>query len=130
MSSAQSSQIHELEQQWYKESGEIIPQIREDQSKLQKAFADHDADPVQVMGIQHQVARRREQLQSLATQNFLAKKKVLNDAQKKQLEDLVRVAVANRKSQMFPGSQTEVMPDKIQSLMQRVRDIWPVNSDH
>jgi len=130
LTAAQSSQIRELEQQWFKESSEIIPQIKEDQSKLQRAMADHSADGVQVIAVQQSVGRKREQLQSLAMQNFLAKKKVLNDAQKKQLEDMVRTAVQNRKNQMNPGSQTEVMPDKIQSLMQRVRDIWPVNSDH
>jgi Spy/CpxP family protein refolding chaperone len=127
---AQSEQIKQLEQQWYKESAEIIPQVKEDQVKLQRSLADHGADGVQVISLQQQVSRKKEQLNSLAMQNFLAKKKVLNEDQKKQLEDMVRIAVANRKSQMFPGSQTEVMPDKIQSLMQRVRDIWPVNSDH
>jgi len=127
---AQSNQIKQLDQQWFKESGEIIPQIREEQSKYQKALADHNADPVQVMTLQQAVARKKEQLNSIAMQNFLAKKKVLDDAQKKQLEDMVRVVVANRKSQMYPGSQTEVMPDKIQSLMERMRNIWPVNSDH
>jgi len=130
LSADQSNQIKQLEQQWYKESGEIIPQIKEDQVKLQRALADHNADGVQVLALQQAVSRKKEQLNSIAMQNYLAKRKVLNEEQKKQLEDMVRVAVANRKNQMFPGSQTEVMPDKIQSLMQRVRDIWPVNSDH
>ena len=130
LTASQSAQIQQLEQQWYKESGEIIPLIREDQSKLQRTIGDHNADPVQVLALQQQVARRKEQLNSVAMQNFLNKKKVLDSSQKKQLEDMFRIAVQNRKSQMFPGSQTEVMPDKIQSLMQRVRDIWPVNSDH
>jgi len=127
---AQSNQLKQLEQQWFRESGEIIPQIRDDQNKLQKALADHNADPVQVMTLQQAVARRKEQLNSLAMQNFLAKKKVLDDGQKKQLEDMVHVAVANRKNQMYPGSQTEVMPDKIQGLMEKVRNIWPINNDH
>ncbi|MBS1993792.1 MAG: hypothetical protein JSS83_24920 [Cyanobacteria bacterium SZAS LIN-3] len=130
LSPAQSSQIKQLDQQWYRESGEIIPLIKDDQSKLQRALADHNADPVQVMTLQQSVARRKEQLNSIAMQNFLAKKKVLDEGQKKQLEDMVHIAVQNRKNQLYPGSQTEVMPDKIQSLMQRVRDIWPVNSDH
>jgi len=130
LTSAQSTQLKTLEQQWFRESSEIIPQIRDDQSKLQKAIADHNADPVQVMTLQQAVARRKEQLNSLAMQNFLAKKKVLDEGQKKQLEDMVRVVVANRKNQMYPGSQTEVMPDKIQGLMEKVRNIWPINSDH
>ena len=130
LSNAQSSQIKQLDQQWYKESGEIIPLINEDRTKLQRALADHNAEGVQVFALQQSVARRKEQLNSIAMQTFLAKKKVLDESQKKRLEDMVLLAVQNRKSQMYPGSQTEVMPDKIQSLMQRVRDIWPVNSDH
>jgi len=26
---------------------------------------------------------------------------------------------------LSPGAQTEVMPDRVQNLMQRVRNIWP-----
>ena len=130
LTSAQNSQIQQLEQAWYKDSGEIIPQIREEQTKLQRAIADHNTDSMTALALQQSVARKREQLNSLAMQSFLNKKKVLDSAQKKQLEDMFRQAVQNRKSQLYPGSQTEVMPDKIQNLMQRVRSIWPDNSDH
>ena len=131
LTSSQSSQIQQLEQSWYKDSGDIIPQIREDQTKLQRAIADHNADSITVMALQQSVARKREQLNSLAMQSFLNKKKCPRQrSEESSLEDMFRQAVQNRKSQLNPGSQTEVMPDKIQNLMQRVRSIWPDNSDH
>jgi len=128
LSAQQSSQIQSLEQQWYKDFNDLSPQIRDDQSKLQKLLSEHNADPIQVMALQQSIARRREQLSNAAMQNYLNKRKVLDEKQQKQLEDMMRVLITNRKQQMNPGSQTEVMPDKIQNLMRRVRDIFPVDS--
>jgi Spy/CpxP family protein refolding chaperone len=124
----QSSQIQTLEQQWYKDFNELSPQIRDEQSKLQKLLSDHNADPIQVMALQQSIARRREQLSNAAMQNYLNKRKVLDEKQQKQLEDMMRVMISNRKAQMYPGSQTEVMPDKIQNLMRKVREILPMDS--
>jgi Spy/CpxP family protein refolding chaperone len=129
LSAAQTAQIKELDQEWYRESGELKRQIRDEQIKLQHALSDHTSDGMQVISYQQTVEGRKGELRILATRIYLAKKKVLNEDQKRQLEDMMRAAVQNRKSQMFPGSQTEVMPDKIQSLMQRVRGIWPVPGD-
>jgi polyhydroxyalkanoate synthesis regulator phasin len=61
-------------------------------------------------------------------QNYLNKRKVLDEKQQKQLEEMMRVLIISRKQQLNPGAQTEVMPDKIQNLMRRVRDIFPVDS--
>ena len=126
---AQSAQIQSLEQQWYKDFNELSPQVRDEQLKLQKLVADHNADPIQVMALQQSIARRKEQLSNAAMQNYLNKRKVLDEKQKQQLEDMIRQMIVSRKQQLYPGSQTEVMPDKIQNLMQKVRDIWPVQSD-
>ena len=128
LSPQQSSQIQSLEQQWYKDFNELSPQIRDEQSKLQKLLSDHNADPIQVMALQQSIARRREQLSNAAMQNYLNKRKVLDEKQQKQLEEMMRVLIISRKQQLNPGAQTEVMPDKIQSLMRRVRDIFPVDA--
>ncbi|CAN5386045.1 hypothetical protein BH11CYA1_BH11CYA1_21800 [soil metagenome] len=128
LSPQQNSQIQALEQQWYKDFNELSPQIRDEQSKLQKLLSDHNADSIQVMALQQSIARRREQLSNAAMQNYLNKRKVLDEKQQKQLEDMMRVLISNRKAQMYPGSQTEVMPDKIQNLMRKVREILPMDS--
>jgi len=127
LSPQQSSQIQALEQQWYKDFNELSPQIRDEQSKLQKLLSDHNADPVQVMSMQQSIAARKAQLSNAAMQNYLNKRKLLDEKQQKQLEDMMRTMIQARKSQMYPGSQTEVMPDKIQSLMRKVREILPLD---
>lgn len=129
LTAQQNSQIQSLEQQWYKDFNDLSPQIRDEQNKLQKLLSDHNTDGVQVMALQQSIARRKEQLSNAAMQNYLNKRKVLDEKQQKQLEDMMRVLINNRKAQMYPGSQTEVMPDKIQSLMRRVREILPMDGN-
>jgi Spy/CpxP family protein refolding chaperone len=124
LSGQQNSQIQALEQQWFKEFNEISPQLRDDRTRLQRAISDHNADPVQIMALQQSVARRKEQLSNAAMQNYLCKKKVLNDAQQKQLEEMIRREVLARKQQLYPGTNGSPEPDRLQNLMQR---IWPVN---
>ncbi len=124
----QSGQIQTLEQQWYKDFNELSPQIRDEQSKLQKLLSDHNADPVQILSMQQSIASRRAQLSNAAMQNYLNKRKILDEKQQKQLEDMMRIMIQNRKAQLNPGSQTEVMPDKIQNLMRRMRDVLPIDN--
>lgn len=126
LSASQNSQIQALEQQWYKDFNEISPQIRDEQVKLQKLLAGHNPDSLQIVALQQSIARRKEQLQLAAMQNYLAKRKLLSEKQQLQLEQMIQANVNKRRSQLYPGSQTEVMPDKIQMLMQRVKSIFPV----
>ncbi len=122
----QNSQIQQLEQQWYKESGEILPVIREEQLKLQKLIGEHNPDSLQIVALQQSIARRKEQLNLAAMQNYLSKEKILNDKQNMQFEQMIQQNIAKRRMAQYPGSQTEVMPDKIQQLMQKVKSIFPL----
>jgi len=54
----------------------------------------------------------------------LSKKKVLNETQQKQLEEMIRKEMQTRRAQMYPGANASPEPDRLQNLMQR---IWPVN---
>lgn len=125
----QNTQIQSLESQWYKEFSDISPQIREDQTKLQRLLTDRNPDSLQVVALQQAIARRKEQLNLAAMQNYLAKKKVLNEKQQTQFEQMIQQNIQRRKMMLNPGSQTEVMPDKIQNLMQRVKNIFPVENN-
>jgi hypothetical protein len=81
------------------------------------------------MALQQSVARKREQLRSEATANYLRKRQVLNQNQQHQLENMLRQQMDMRQRQIRPsGFQPDVMPDKIQDLMRRVRNIWPGDS--
>lgn len=127
LSPQQKSQIDNLESQWLKDFGEIAPQIREEQLKLQKLLSEHNPDSMQIVQLQQSIARRKEQLNLVAMQNYISKKKLLSEKQQTMYERMIQNSVQRRKQQLNPNSQTEVVPDKIQELMQKVKDIFPVD---
>ena len=122
---AQQQQITALEADWNKQYAEIRPVIIEEQRHLSKLLADHNSDPVEIMSVQQTVARKKESLNQLATANYLKKRQVLTESQQFSLEIMVKNAVSVRQRMNNPGGGTEVMPDRVQSLIERVRNIWP-----
>ena len=120
----QSQQIQCLEAQWNHDYMEIQPAIIEEQHKLTRLLSDPKSDPLEIMALQQSIARKKEQLRAAATANYLRKRQLLNDGQQHGLEDMIHQAVAERQRVSSPGAQTEVMPDHIQYLIQRVRNIW------
>jgi Spy/CpxP family protein refolding chaperone len=130
LTSGQSQQIDQLNCEWTKDYNELKPVIVDDQQKLQKLLADHNSDPVEVMAMQQQIARKREQLNGLATANYLRKRQVLNENQQFNLEQMIKELVRKRQAQMYPNQHTDtVVTDRIQDLMNRVRNIWPVQAE-
>ncbi len=124
---AQQQQIQVLEADWNKQYTETRPVIIEEQRRLSKLLGNPGADPVDIMSVQQTIARKKESLNQLATANYLKKRQLLNENQQYSLEIMVKNAVAMRQRQMNPGGQTEVMPDRVQSLIERVRNIWPTS---
>ena len=130
LSPAQTAQIQSLESDWTKTYNDMRPGIQDDQQKLTKMLADHNSDPVEVMALQQQIARKKAQLNGLATANYLKKRQVLNESQQYSLEQQIKEVVRRRQNQLYPGTQTDaVVTDHIQNLMNRVRNIWPVQSE-
>jgi Spy/CpxP family protein refolding chaperone len=127
LTAAQSTQIQALEADWNKQYAEIRPVINDEQRHLSRLLSDHNSDPVEIMSVQQTVARKRESLNQLATANYLKKRQVLNEGQQYNLEIMVKNAVSMRQRMNNPGGQTEVMPDRVQSLIERVRNIWPTS---
>lgn len=125
LSAEQNQQVQVLEAEWNQQYMEVQPSIVEEQRKLTRLLSDAKSDPLEIMSLQQSIARKREQLRAAATTNYLKKRQILNGAQQRTLEDMIRQIIAERQRMANPGSQTDVMPDRIQSLMQRVRNIWP-----
>ncbi len=123
----QQQQIAVLETDWNKQYAEIRPVIMEEQRHLSKLLSDHNSDPVEIMSVQQTVARKKESLNQLATANYLKKRQLLTESQQYSLEIMVKNAVSMRQRMSSPGGQTEVMPDRVQSLIERVRNIWPTS---
>jgi len=125
----QSKQIQEIEAGWNQKYRELMPSLAEDQQKLSKLLEDHNSDPVEIMTLQTSVARKREQLNAVALSTYLKKKALLDDNQKHVLELMTKRAIAERHRNDATSSVNEEMPDHIQGLMQRVRNIWPVQGE-
>jgi hypothetical protein len=81
------------------------------------------------MAVQASLARRREQLNALALAAYLKKREVLDENQKHALELMMKRAIAERQRTDASAYSNEEMPDHIQELMQRVRNIWPVQGE-
>jgi hypothetical protein len=126
----QNSKIQSLEDEWAHQFNDIRPGIVDDQQRLTKMLSDRNSDPVEVMALQQSIARKKEHLNGLATANYLKKRQVLTDTQQFNLEQMIRDAVRKRQNAMYPGSrQGDVATDRIQNLMNRVRNIWPTPSE-
>jgi hypothetical protein len=60
----------------------------------------------------------------------LKKRSVLTENQQYSLEQQIKEVVRRRQNAMYPGTQQDaVVTDHIQNLMNRVRNIWPVQSE-
>jgi hypothetical protein len=125
----QAKQVQEIEGGWDQKYRELMPSLVDDQQKLSKLLEDHNSDPVEIMTAQTSVARKREQLNAIALATYLKKKSVLDDNQKHVLELMTKRAIAERHRTDATATATEEMPDHIQGLMQRVRNIWPVQGE-
>jgi hypothetical protein len=129
LSDDQSKQVQEIEAAWDQKYHELMPSLLDDQHKLSKLLGDHNSDPVEIMTLQTSIARKREQLNAVALATYLKKKAVLDDNQKHLLELMTKRAIAERHKNDASASADEELPDHIQDLMQRVRNIWPVQGE-
>jgi Spy/CpxP family protein refolding chaperone len=130
LNAQQSQQVKELDEQWRRDYGQLKPAIADDQRKISKLLGEHDSDQVEIMSVQASLARKREQLSALAMANYLKKRQVLNESQKRTLENMMRQAIAEHEQSLAVGSEAEPGPDHIQGLMQRVRNAWTVQGEH
>jgi Spy/CpxP family protein refolding chaperone len=128
LSDDQNKQIQELESDWEKKYGDLKSAITDEQKRLVKLLGIHSSDPVEIMALQSSIARKREQLSAIAVATYLKKREVLTDNQQHTLELMMKQAFQQNHSSGY-GGETEVMPDHIQGLMQRVRKIWPVQGE-
>ena len=129
LDSQQSQQIRSLDARWQRDFNQLQPAIRDDHKRIARMMADRQTDPVEIITLQESVERKKAELKGLALANYLKKRKVLNNDQQYNLEMLMKQAVSSRQRMINPAGQTEVMPDRVQGLMQRVRQIWPMRTD-
>lgn len=129
LTAAQKQQIEQVEAQWQKEYSDIEPALLEEREKLRRMLSEHECDPIEVMRTQDSIMRKDSQLKQAAMRTYLKKRQVLNENQQHNLEEMVSQQFAMRQRELNPGSEMKVVPDHIQDLLQRVRDVWPNAAD-
>lgn len=125
LSPQQSERIQSLDNKWNEFYVNLQSSIVNDQRKLTQLLSDPKSDPVEIMALQQSITRKREQLRSKATATYLRKRQLLNDQQQVELQNMVKRAIAERRRINSMGTQP-ANTDRIQNLMQRVRNIWPM----
>ncbi len=124
----QSQQIDQIEAQWQHEMMELKPAIVEDQQKLTKKLGEQ-CDQLEVIALQESIQRKQNQLRQIAMMTFLKKRQVLNQNQQRNLEEMMNRAIINRQRELNPGAEQNVVPTGVQDLIQRVRNVFPVNQE-
>lgn len=124
LSQQQQQQLAVLDGQWDRSYNQIKPEMVADQQRLSDLLADTKSDPLEVVSLQQSIARKKEQLRSLATSIYLRKRQILNQEQQLQLEESMRQYMDAKRRQGSGGSQTDAMPDGINNLINKVRNMW------
>ncbi len=128
LSLSQAKQISELEQKWHDQYAQLKPPLLEEQNKIANLLGTHGSNPVEIMTLQLSIARKREQLSTLAMESYLKKRDVLNDEQQRALAIAVRQSIAEQN--LSVGTLSQTVPDRLQGLMLRARNIWTDQKDH
>jgi Spy/CpxP family protein refolding chaperone len=128
LSPEQNNTIQSLNSDWNHQYMELKPAIDEEQRKLTRMLTDPNSDPLEIISLQASIERKRGQLKTVAINNYLHKRQILNMQQQQQLQDMVRNAILERQKQLAGGSNTDPMSERIQSLMKQLNGIFPGNN--
>lgn len=126
----QDRQIQQLDKDWQNSLNELKPPLVDDQKRLAKLLATYDSDSVEIMALQQAIAQKREKLIAMATTNYLKKRQLLTENQQHDLSAMIRQAISDRQRNSQIVSQTDALPDHIQGLMEKARNIWPSQGEH
>jgi Spy/CpxP family protein refolding chaperone len=130
LSLEQDKQIQQLDKDWQNNVNELKPPMVEDQKRLAKLLTTYDSDSVEIMALQQAIAQKREKLIALATTNFLKKRQLLTENQQHELSAMIQQSISERQHNSQIVSQTDALPDHIQGLMEKARNIWPSQGEH
>jgi Spy/CpxP family protein refolding chaperone len=90
LSPNQTEKIQVIDSSWRKKSSKILPRLHSYQEQLQEELSNPKADEKEIMELQKKVFIERQKLQEEALENFLSKKRILNNYQKEKLNKIIR----------------------------------------
>lgn len=85
LSKDQQNSIKKLDQEWSRVEQLIRPKIIRDQQQLKNVMSNPNADDNLIRKLQNDIMLRQKQLRYEATENFLSKRRLLNQDQRKML---------------------------------------------
>jgi Spy/CpxP family protein refolding chaperone len=130
LSSEQESRIKDLDREWQSNWSEVKPTLVDEQKRLAKLLTTYDSDSVEIMALQQSIAQKREKLIACATTNYLKKRQLLTENQQHELSAMMNQSIAARQHGSQEGLPTDALPDHIQGLMEKARNIWPSQGEH
>jgi Spy/CpxP family protein refolding chaperone len=103
----QKQAVERLESEWEQIYMQIQPSIVDEQRRLQQMMGDSGSNPIEIMQLKQSVSRKQQQLSEAAMANHLKKLQVLNDNQRKQVNDQVQQFIDRRQNSNSPGGVPE-----------------------
>ncbi len=90
LSPNQTGKIQNIDSNWKQKSSKILPKLHYYQEQLQEKLSDPNADEREIIELQEKVFKEKEKLQREALENFLQKKRILNNYQKEKLNKIIK----------------------------------------
>lgn len=120
----QSNRIQQCDQEWFQEYQQTMPEIQQLRAKFQKLIASpKPADEAEIMFVQHQIDSKKTKLRMKATQITLKKKQILDEDQKKELNNQLQAEMA-KKVQQHSGINTNIQPVRWQKIWSNMQNIF------
>lgn len=124
LTTQQTQQIDQLQQDWNTKYMKLQPQIVSLQQKMRTKFADPNSDPLEIMSTQQSLARLQEELRNEAMSNYLRKRGLLSDVQQRQLEGMMQQMVAERQQRMAPKTSHDEQNAGLMNIIHKVK--WAI----
>ncbi|MDZ4836769.1 MAG: hypothetical protein SGJ27_23560 [Candidatus Melainabacteria bacterium] len=115
--------IQQCDHEWFQELQSTQPEIQSLQQKFRKLLASSKPDATEILLVQQQIEGKKSKLKMKATQTLLKKKEVLDENQKKALNDQFQtevIKIRQRGAGVDAGTQQPVRWKKLWNDMQNV----------
>jgi len=90
LSPNQAEQIRDIDYDWLETSSKILPKLHHYEIQLQQKLSDPRSNEKEILELQKKIFVEKERLQKEALENFLSKKRLLNEPQKAKLYKIIK----------------------------------------
>lgn len=118
----QAVKIQQCDQEWFQELQQTQPEIQGLQQKFRKLMSNSKPDAAEILLVQQQIEAKKSKLKLKATQTLLKKKQLLDETQKKALDNQFQgeILKARQQGTGVDSNVQQVRWKKIWNNMQNV----------